>query len=253
MCVKIKIVDVFFRAISSAGIQTFNDDLKDNFGNMDLVKRRNMMDMLLKALVTQPSEKADDKFVDDITNHLFEQEHNGIGLDLVALNIQRGRDHGIPGYTEYRKICRVGKAESFNDLRSNISPKKIELLQRVYESVEDIDLFVGMSLETPVANSGALVGDTFLCLIGDQFARLKLGDRYFYDLSNQSGSFTLAQLTEIRKTSLARIICDNTANIEEIQPLVLEMPDQDNNPLISCESKLLFLGIPTVDLSHWRE
>ena len=109
-----------------------------------------------------------------------------------------------------------------------------------------------MSLETP-ANSGALVGDTFLCLIGDQFARLKLGDRYFYDLSNQSGSFSLPQLTEIRKTSLARIICDNTQNIEEIQPLVLEVPDEENNPLISCECKLLFLGIPTVDLSHWRE
>ena len=124
-----KNLSCFYRAISSAGVQTFNDDLKDNFGNMDLVKRRNMMDMLLKALVTQPSENADEKFVDDITNHLFEQEHNGLGLDLVALNIQRGRDHGIPGYIEYRKICRIGKAESFNDLRSNISPKKIGNVQ----------------------------------------------------------------------------------------------------------------------------
>ena len=124
-----KNLSCFYRAISSAGVQTFNDDLKDNFGNMDLVKRRNMMDMLLKALVTQPSENADEKFVDDITNHLFEQEHNGLGLDLVALNIQRGRDHGIPGYIEYRKICRIGKAESFNDLRSNISPKKIGNIQ----------------------------------------------------------------------------------------------------------------------------
>ena len=47
-----------------------------------------------------------------------------------------------------------------------------------------------MLLEEPSRSSGALVGDTFLCLIGDQFARLKLGDRYFYDLEGQSGSFT---------------------------------------------------------------
>ena len=56
--------------------------------------------------------------------------------------------------------------------------------------MEDIDPYVGMFLENPAP--GALVGKTFLCIIGDQFARLKLGDRYFYDLKNQSGSFTLS-------------------------------------------------------------
>ena len=58
--------------------------------------------------------------------------------------------------------------------------------------MEDIDLYVGMTLEKP-SQPGALVGDTFLCLIGDQFARLKWGDRYFYDLENQSGSFSLSK------------------------------------------------------------
>ena len=37
---------------------------------------------------------------------------------------------------------------------------------------------------------GQLVGCTFLCLIGDVFARARLGDRFFYDLPNQAGSFT---------------------------------------------------------------
>lgn len=128
-----------------------------------------------------------------IVNHLFSKEQSdGIGLDLVALNIQRGRDHGLPGYIEYRKICQVGRADSFDDLASNIPLKKIELLKRVYKSVDDIDLYIGMILEEPA--TGALVGQTFLCLIGDQFARLKLGDRYFYDLSGQAGSFSLGTI-----------------------------------------------------------
>jgi peroxidase len=52
-----------------------------------------------------------------------------------------------------------------------------------------------MSLEDPAPRQGALVGKTFLCLIGDQFARLKLGDRYFYDLGGQPGSFTPGKIS----------------------------------------------------------
>ena len=49
------------------------------------------------------------------------EEDGGFGLDLIALNIQRGRDHGIPGYVEYRRICQVGPSASFNDLHTNIA------------------------------------------------------------------------------------------------------------------------------------
>ena len=55
--------------------------------------------------------------------------------------------------------------------------------------MEDIDLFIGMIQET-VTEKDALIGSTFLCLIGDVFARMRFGDRFFYDNKNQAGSFT---------------------------------------------------------------
>ena len=65
--------------------------------------------------------------------------------------------------------------------------------------MDDVDLFVGMFSERPV--SGALVGPTTLCIIGDQFARLKKGDRFFYDLGGQAGSLSPQQLEEVGSQS----------------------------------------------------
>ena len=39
----------------------------------------------------------------------------GTGVDLVALNLQRGRDHGIPGYNAMREFCGIGRAKKFSD------------------------------------------------------------------------------------------------------------------------------------------
>ncbi|KAH8030875.1 hypothetical protein HPB51_012215 [Rhipicephalus microplus] len=63
--------------------------------------------------------------------------------DLISLNIQRGRDHGIRGYTDYLKGCFGLRVTKFEHLDSAMPRPVRERLQRLYTHVNDIDLFTG--------------------------------------------------------------------------------------------------------------
>ncbi len=225
--------------------------LKDVFFKPNDMKREfGMIDDLIKGLATQEGEIWDNNFVSAITDHLFESRSGGGGLDLVALNVQRGRDHGLPGYNAYREICGAGngKARDFDDLEDFIPRSQVQRLRLMYKHVDDIDLYVGGFLEEPHGDS--ILGPTFKCIIGDQFARLKLGDRFFYDLGeDRETRFSPEQLQEIRRTSMARIICDNTDEIQRIQPQAFKVPGSSRtNSMQNCDS----INIPSVNLGAFR-
>ncbi|XP_017752469.1 PREDICTED: uncharacterized protein LOC108545399 isoform X1 [Eufriesea mexicana] len=188
-----------------------------------------------------------------LTNHLFEDPMANVsvpcGLDLVSLNIQRGRDHGLPGYTKWREYCGLGKTDNFSDLQEYLDPQVLQDISPLYESVHDIDLYTGALAE--IRKAGAIVGPTFACLIADQFVALQRGDRFWYEISGQPHSFTEDQLTELRKTSLAKLICDSydgiiSDGITQIQAEVMRTIGPEN-PMTSCED------IPTLSFEPWRE
>merc|ERR1712061_728132 len=58
----------------------------------------------------------DDSVTQEVTNHLFQEPGKKFGLDLAALNMQRGREHGIPGYNKWREFCGLSPVRTWEDL-----------------------------------------------------------------------------------------------------------------------------------------
>lgn len=108
--------------------------------------------------------------------------------------------------------------------------------------VDDIDLYSGALSEKPLEES--ILGPTVTCLLLDQFVRLKMGDRFWYE---NLGKFTPKQLTEIRKTTLASVICDNSDNVDHVQPRVMEQSSGATNENLPCSN------IEAPDLNPWKD
>ena len=118
----------------------------------------------------------------------------------------------------------------------------------MYNDVDDIDLIVGGYLER--GHTDSILGPVFKCIIADTFARLKIGDRFFYDLGlDEKTMFSTKQLRELRKVSMARIICDNSDGISQIQPEVFKSTTS-TNVKVSCAD---FNRIPTLDIRQFSQ
>ncbi|XP_017287235.1 peroxidasin isoform X2 [Kryptolebias marmoratus] len=177
----------------------------------------------------------------ELTEKLFSMAH-AVALDLAAMNVQRGRDHGIPSYNDYRTFCNLTSAQTFDDLKNEIkNPDVREKLRRLYGTPLNIDLFPAMMSEDLVP--GSRLGPTLMCLLALQFRRVRDGDRFWYE---NPGVFTPAQLTQLKQASLARVLCDNGDNITRVQKDVFTVAELPHG-YGSCEN------IPHIDLRMWQD
>ncbi|MBE9171378.1 peroxidase family protein, partial [Pleurocapsales cyanobacterium LEGE 06147] len=187
------------------------------FFNPSIITKQGGIEPILRGLAAQVQEATDTKVVDSLRNLLFVVTPSdgpvANGTDLAALDIQRGRDHGLSTYNDTREAYGLDKVDSFEEITSN--PEVAKSLETIYGDVDQIDPLIGMLAEDPLA--GSSIGELNEVILEDQFERLRDGDRFWYqndpDLISwsapQLGSSDMA-LDWLKELSLSDIIELNT-------------------------------------------
>jgi hypothetical protein len=165
------------------------------------------LEPILRGLAAQLMQEVDTMVVDDVRNFLFGPPGSG-GFDLASLNIQRGRDHGLPDYNSLRIAMGLDPITTFAEISSDSGVQAA--LASAYTSVDDIDAWVGGLAEDHLP--GALVGELNHAIIKDQFTRLRDGDRFWYE-----SVFTPAEVEKLNSETLSKVIKRNTRIRNELQ------------------------------------
>jgi len=164
------------------------------------------IDAVLKGDADINAQAMDVMVINEVRNLLFNEVVPGVGggQDLVALDIQRGRDHGIPNYNALRVAVGLPQISSFKQITRNVSVQ--QSLARAYPGgVNTMDAFEGGLAEDPLPGSD--VGPLFWTILVNQFTRLRDGDRFFY----LNESFTPQEQQILQNgNSLAKVIRANT-------------------------------------------
>ena len=177
----------------------------------------NGVDSILRGLAAQRAQEIDPYVIDDVRNFLFGPPGSG-GFDLASLNIQRGRDHGLPGYNEVRAQLGLGAVADFDEITSDVVVQA--RLASVYDDVDQIDLWVGGLAEDP--EGAGLLGETFTHIIRDQFLRLRDADAFWYELV-----YAGDELQTLRNLKLSAVIERNSG--AEVQSDVFFVPEPDGS------------------------
>lgn len=186
--------------------------LRDAFFSPDKLRALGV-DPYLKGLTMQQAQEIDCKVVTEVRSFLFGQPGSG-GFDLPALNIQRGRDHGLADFNSVRKFYRLEPYKSFDEITGDLQVQFS--LSQAYNSVDDIDSWVGMLAEDHV--NGASIGETLFIIFQQQFEMLRDSDRFWYERD-----FSGKELDLIRSTTLADVIYRNSG-VRNMMPNIFFVP-----------------------------
>ena len=226
--------------------------VRASFNNNRPINRRGI-EPIMQGLFANDAEAEDfdNTFSRSIGRTLFIRPRQSGFQNLLALNIQRGRDHGLQSYTAYRKLCGIPNARPrgsnpFSIFRNTITnPEILKDLRRTYGSPKNhIDFFAAAISET---NDGPkLLGRTFGCILSRTFQALRDGDRFYYE---NKDVVTISQQREVKKMNIARVMCLTLKNLRDIQESPFDVFVRSRrNRRISCRT---LLEIEDLNVEVW--
>ncbi|KAJ8733052.1 hypothetical protein PYW07_015651 [Mythimna separata] len=203
----------------------------------------NNIDYLTQGSFRQDSAKMDDDIVDP---DMAEKALGSIqkSQDTFSSDLAKNRLMFIQPYIKYLEHFSGRTITSFDDLAEFFEPEVLEKLSKEYESVEDIDLLAAIWVERSIKNGR--VPYMFYNIVVEQLIRTMQSDRHWYERPNRPHAFTSEQLYEIRKATIARVLCDVGDSVTHIQPKAFQEIGPGNE-MRSCEE------IPEINILAWKD
>ncbi len=170
------------------------------------------VDRVLEGMISTRAQEIDTKIIEDVRSFLFSVDGSATAcLDLASLNIQRGREHGIPSYNSLRAALGLKKKDSIRSVTTDANLRKS--LTAAYGSskgaVDTIDPWVGALAEDHI--KGGSVGELMAKGLQEQFTRLRDGDPLFYSKKDPDFVFAKANgIINLQRLTLGSVLQWNT-------------------------------------------
>lgn len=136
------------------------------------------IDGLLRGMMSGHASEIDNGIVSEVRNFLMDSPNRKEQLDLASLNIQRGRDHGVPSCNDVRRSVGLPPFRTFHDVVPDETVARN--MRHLYDDeIDDVDAIICGICEAHVP--GSSLGAMFHRIIRRQFQSLRDGDRFYFE------------------------------------------------------------------------
>lgn len=219
------------------------------FNTVELFQTPGKLESFVRGALGTYAQKVDVQVRDSLRNFLFEKVQGEEGFDLVAMNIQRGRDHALPSYNEVCSKFGIPKAKSFSDISSNSEVQSN--LATAYGTVDKVEAWPGMLAED--VDSSTSLPPCILNIWVREFTRLRDGDRFYYDNGDQFTAEVVENIQRVKDLyddgidTLRGIIVRNTEVLDsELPTRMFFRDDISPSPEVNPPTTRVHVGNPVV-------